>query len=63
MEATLRSSATDHACPSVSSAELYPDLVEADPNVPFEDQVCVGTAAFNSWYGDGIVNALDAVTP
>jgi lantibiotic leader peptide-processing serine protease len=63
VEATLRSSATDHACPSVSSAVLYPDLVGADPNVPFEDQVCVGTAAFNSWYGDGIVNALDAVTP
>jgi lantibiotic leader peptide-processing serine protease len=63
VEATLRSSATDHACPSVSSAVLYPDLVGLDPNVPFEDQVCVGTAAFNSWYGDGIVNALDAVTP
>jgi subtilisin family serine protease len=63
VEARLRSSATNHACPSVSSAELYPDLVGLDPNVPFEDQVCVGTAAFNSWYGDGIVNALDAVTP
>jgi subtilisin family serine protease len=63
VESTLRSSATDHACPSVSSAVLYPDLVGADPNVPFEDQVCEGTAAFNSWYGDGIVNALDAVTP
>jgi subtilisin family serine protease len=58
----LRSTATDHACPTVSSAELYPDLVGADPNVPFEDQVCVGTAAFNSWYGDGIVNALAAVS-
>jgi subtilisin family serine protease len=63
VESTLRSSATDHACPSITSAQLYPDLVGVDPNVPFEDQVCVGTAAFNSWYGEGIVNALDAVTP
>jgi subtilisin family serine protease len=63
VEAILRDTATDHACPTVSSAELYPDLVGADPNVPFEDQECVGTAAFNSWYGDGIVNALAAVTP
>jgi lantibiotic leader peptide-processing serine protease len=63
VESILETTATDHACPSVSSAELYPDLVGADPNVPFEDQVCVGTAAFNSWYGEGIVNALDAVTP
>jgi len=63
VEAILMETATDHACPSVSSAELYPDLVGLDPNVPFEDQVCVGTAAFNSWYGDGIVNALAAVTP
>jgi lantibiotic leader peptide-processing serine protease len=63
VETTLRNSATDHACPSVSSAVLYPDLVGVDPNVPFEKQVCVGTAAFNSWYGEGIVNALDAVTP
>jgi lantibiotic leader peptide-processing serine protease len=62
VESILRSTATDHACPSVSSAELYPDLVGTDPNVPFEDQVCVGTAAFNSWYGDGIVNALAAVS-
>jgi lantibiotic leader peptide-processing serine protease len=63
VETILRNTATDHACPSVSSAMLYPDLVGADPNVPFEDQVCVGTAAFNSWYGEGIVNALDAVNP
>jgi len=63
VETVLRDTATDHDCPTVSSAELYPDLVGLDPNVPFEDQVCVGTAAFNSWYGDGIVNALAAVTP
>jgi subtilisin family serine protease len=63
VETILRDTATDHDCPSVSSAELYPDLVGADPNVPFEDQVCEGNADFNSWYGDGIVNALAAVTP
>ncbi len=62
VEARLKSTATDHACPTVSSAELYPDLVGVDSDVPFEDQVCVGTAAFNSWYGDGIVNALAAVS-
>jgi subtilisin family serine protease len=62
VESKLRSSATDHACPSVSSAVLYPDLVGADTNVPFEDQVCVGTPGFNSWYGDGIANALAAVS-
>jgi lantibiotic leader peptide-processing serine protease len=62
VEQTLRDTATDHACPTVSSAELYPDLVGADPNVPFEDQVCVGDADFNSWYGDGIANALEAVS-
>jgi subtilisin family serine protease len=62
VEQILRDTATDHACPSVSSAVLYPDLVGEDPNVPFEDQVCVGTADFNSWYGDGIVDALAAVS-
>lgn len=61
VERILRRTATNHACPSVSSAELYPDLVGLDPNVPFEDQVCVGTAEYNSWYGDGIVDALAAV--
>jgi subtilisin family serine protease len=62
VEQILRNTATDHACPTVNSAELYPDLVGADPNVPFEDQMCVGDADFNSWYGDGIVNALAAVS-
>jgi lantibiotic leader peptide-processing serine protease len=62
VEQILRDTATDHACPTVSSAVLYPDLVGLDENVPFENQVCLGTAAFNSWYGDGIVNALAAVS-
>ena len=62
VEQILRDAAMDHACPSVSSAVLYPDLVGLDLNVPFEDQVCVGKADFNSWYGDGIVDALAAVS-
>jgi lantibiotic leader peptide-processing serine protease len=62
VESILRDSATDHACPTVTSAQLYPDLVGADKHVPFEGQVCVGTADFNSWYGDGIANALAAVS-
>ena len=65
VEAKLRSTATPHDCPTVSSAELYPDLVGADPNVPFEDQVCVvdpSDPTRNGWYGDGIINALGAVS-
>ncbi len=62
VEQILRDTATDHACPSVSSADLYPDLIGLDLNVPFEDQVCIGNADFNSWYGDGIVDALAAVS-
>jgi lantibiotic leader peptide-processing serine protease len=62
VEQILRDTATDHECPSVNSATLYPDLVGADTHVPFENQVCVGNADFNSWYGDGIVNALAAVS-
>jgi hypothetical protein len=62
VEQILRDTATDHDCPEETSAELYPDLVGLDPNVPFEDQECEGDLDFNSWYGDGIVNALAAVT-
>jgi subtilisin family serine protease len=62
VESILRGTAVNHACPRVSSAELYPDLVGADPNVPFEDQVCEGGRGLNSWYGDGIANALRAVS-
>jgi lantibiotic leader peptide-processing serine protease len=62
VESVLRQTATNHACPRVSSAQLYPDLVGVDPNVPFEDQKCEGGARLNSWYGDGIANALAAVS-
>jgi subtilisin family serine protease len=60
VESRLRSTATDHACPK-PRLFVYPDLVGADPNVPFEAR-CEGTASFNGFYGDGIVNALAAVS-
>ena len=60
VESRLRSTATNHACPK-PRLFVYPDLRGADPNVPFE-AFCAGTADFNGFYGDGIVNALSAVT-
>lgn len=55
--ARLRSSATDHACP-------VPALVSyAEVGRPSDfDALCVGTTRSNNFYGDGIVNALAAVT-
>jgi lantibiotic leader peptide-processing serine protease len=61
VEQILRDTATDTPCPA-QNPFVYPDLVGADPNVPFE-ALCEGTADFNGFYGDGIVNALEAVTP
>jgi lantibiotic leader peptide-processing serine protease len=74
VEQKLRSSATDaddffaargqhwrDFCPPPSSQFVYPDLVGADPNVPFE-AVCEGGADFNGFYGDGVVDALAAVS-
>jgi lantibiotic leader peptide-processing serine protease len=60
VEERLRSTATDHACPR-PRLFVYPDLVGADPNVPFE-AFCQGGTGFNGFYGDGIVNALAAVS-
>jgi subtilisin family serine protease len=60
VESRLRSTATNHACPK-PRLFVYPDLVGADPNVPFEAR-CEGTANFNGFYGDGIANALAAVS-
>ena len=48
-------------CPRAGKPFVYPDLVGADPNVPFE-AVCKGGADFNGFYGDGVVNALAAVS-
>jgi lantibiotic leader peptide-processing serine protease len=60
VEERLRSTATNHACPS-PRLFVYPDLVGADPNVPFE-AYCQGGLGFNGFYGEGIVNALAAVS-
>jgi lantibiotic leader peptide-processing serine protease len=60
VEARLRDTATDTPCPE-QNPFVYPDLVDADPNVPFE-AFCDGSADFNGFYGDGIVDALNAVT-
>jgi lantibiotic leader peptide-processing serine protease len=46
-------------CPEPPEEFVYPDLVDADPNVPFE-VLCEGDADFNGFYGDGVVDALAA---
>lgn len=60
VESRLRSTATNTACPR-PRLFVYPDLVGADPNVPFE-AYCDGGNGFNGFYGDGIINALAAVS-
>jgi subtilisin family serine protease len=60
VEQILRDTATDTPCPA-ENPFVYPDLIGADPNVPFE-AFCEGDADFNGFYGDGIIDALAAVT-
>ena len=75
VEQILRESATDADdffaatgrdwrvfCPLPPTKFVYPDLVGADMNVPFE-ALCEDDADFNGFYGDGVIDALDAVTP
>ena len=75
VEMILRESATDaddffsatgrdwrDFCPVPPALFEYAGLAGVDPNVPFE-ALCEGTESFNGFYGDGIVDALDAVTP
>jgi lantibiotic leader peptide-processing serine protease len=45
VEERLRATATDTPCPE-QNPFVYPDLVDADPDVPFE-AFCAGDAAFN----------------
>ena len=53
----LMDSARDKACPAGSPAPYdYPGPIPAAYNAS-----CVGTADVNGFYGDGIVNALNAV--
>ena len=53
VEQVLRRTATDTPCPA-QEPFVYP----SNPGV--FDATCVGTPAFNGFYGDGIVNALAA---
>ncbi|MFL6162026.1 MAG: S8 family serine peptidase [Jatrophihabitantaceae bacterium] len=54
--ALLASTATDHACPAGGTQSYIQEGRSAEFNA-----TCVGTAAFNGFYGAGIVNALGVV--
>ena len=56
VEKILRRSALDTPCPTPRTVD-YLD----EGRTPDWTATCVGTADFNSFYGDGIVNALNAV--
>ena len=53
----LRESASEHACPTPATVDYTIVGRPADWNA-----TCTGTASFNDFYGNGIVNALAAVT-
>ena len=53
VEQVLRRTATDTPCPA-QEPFVYPS------NPGTYDATCVGTPAFNGFYGDGIVSALAA---
>jgi subtilisin family serine protease len=55
--AILMDTATDHACPSPATQSYEREGRDAEFTA-----TCVGTADFNGFYGDGIVNALAAVS-
>jgi lantibiotic leader peptide-processing serine protease len=54
--AIVMDTATDHACPE-GGVQSYTDVGREEEFTA----TCVGTADFNGFYGDGIVNALAAV--
>ena len=54
VERVLRRTATDTPCPAAGAVRV-PEQSRA-----LFDATCVGTPAFNGFYGDGIVNALAA---
>ena len=56
VRALVMGTATDHACPT-PPLQSY---AEVGRPATF-DALCTGTADFNSFYGDGIVNALGVV--
>jgi subtilisin family serine protease len=54
----LRASATDQACPTPATVDYTLVGRPASWNA-----TCLGTAAYNGFYGDGIVNAQNAIAP
>jgi hypothetical protein len=56
VENILRSSATSTPCPTPPTVDYT--IIGRDPSYT---ATCVGAANLNSFYGDGIVNALKAV--
>ena len=56
VEKILRKTATDTPCPNPRLYD-YPEPASGDQFTAF----CDGPASDNGFYGDGIVNALDAV--
>lgn len=57
VEKILERTATDYACP-VPALISYANVGRG----PEYDALCTGTARFNSIWGDGIVDALAAVS-
>jgi hypothetical protein len=57
VEKILRGTATDHACPEPRLFD-YPEPASGDQFTAF----CAGPPSNNGFYGDGIVNALAAVS-
>ena len=57
VEQVLKATANDHACPEQNPFD-YPDPELGDEYTA----LCEGNDSFNGFYGEGIVNALDAVT-
>ena len=57
VEKILERSATDHACPSPADGRLH----DRRPDPSF-NATCVGDADENNFYGEGVVDALSAVS-
>ena len=57
VRALLMGTATDHACPTPPLQTYTAEGRSAEFNA-----LCTGTEDFNSFYGDGIVNALGVVS-
>jgi hypothetical protein len=60
-ERRLLASARDHACPEGGSY-TYIRVLPTDVTTAPVTHVCEGTTARNGFYGEGIVNAVAAVT-